>query len=77
METIQVVIDAKLLGAADRAAKRHKMNRSALFRQALREHLKRLRTLELEERDRRGYETRPQRVEEYQIWEDSAAWPED
>ena len=39
METIQVVLDAKLLKAADVAAKRQKVNRSALIRQALQEHL--------------------------------------
>lgn len=77
METIQVVLDAKLLKAADSAAKRHKVNRSALIRQALEAHLKRLRVVELEERDRRGYQARPQRIEEYRPWEEAAAWPED
>jgi hypothetical protein len=32
---------------------------------------------DLEERDRRGYQPKPQRKEEYRAWEDSAAWPED
>jgi metal-responsive CopG/Arc/MetJ family transcriptional regulator len=77
METIQVVLDAKLLKAADIAAKRQKVNRSALIRQALQEHLKRLHTLELEQRDRRGYQARPQIIEEYGRWEEIAAWPED
>lgn len=76
METIQVVLDAKLLRAADIEAKRQKVNRSALIRRALAEHLKRLRERELEDRDRRGYLARPQRVEEFRIWEDAAAWPE-
>ena len=76
METIQVVLDTKLLKAADAAAKRQKVNRSALIRQALEAHLKRLRDLELEEQDRRGYLARPQREEEFRIWEDAAAWPE-
>ena len=76
METIQVVLDTKLLKAADVAAKRQKVNRSALIRQALEAHLKRLRDLELEEQDRRGYLARPQREEEFRIWEDAAAWPE-
>jgi metal-responsive CopG/Arc/MetJ family transcriptional regulator len=35
METIQVVLGAKLLKAAESAAKRQKINRSALVRQAL------------------------------------------
>lgn len=77
MEIIQVVLDAKLLKAADHAAKRRKLNRSALIRHALQEHLKRLHVLELEERDRRGYQAHPQRVEEFRVWEEAAAWPED
>jgi metal-responsive CopG/Arc/MetJ family transcriptional regulator len=77
METIQVVLDAKLLKAADLAARRQKLNRSALIRQALREHLRRLHMLNLEASDRRGYEAQPQQVEEFRIWEDAAAWPED
>jgi metal-responsive CopG/Arc/MetJ family transcriptional regulator len=77
VETIQVVLDTKLLKAADVAAKRQKVNRSALVRQALREHLRRLSVLELEERDRRGYQARPQRIEEYLPWEEAASWPED
>lgn len=77
METIQVVLDATLLKAADATAKRHKVNRSELIRQALREHLERLRIRDLEERDRRGYQARPQRLEEYRPWEEAAAWPGD
>jgi metal-responsive CopG/Arc/MetJ family transcriptional regulator len=75
METIQVVLDTKLLRATDLAAKRRKVNRSALIRHALEQHLKRLRELELEEQDRRGYLAQPQREEEFRVWEDAAAWP--
>ena len=75
METIQVVLDRKLLKATDMAAKRYEINRSALIRQALDRHLKYLRELELEERDRRGYLAHPQREEEFRIWEDAASWP--
>ncbi len=75
METIQVVIDSQLLAAADRAARRSKLNRSALFREALRGHLARLRVRELEERDRRRYEARPQTTGELAAWESEASWP--
>jgi metal-responsive CopG/Arc/MetJ family transcriptional regulator len=75
METIQVVLDRALLKAADLAAKRYKVNRSALIRQALDRHLKYLHELELEDRDRRGYLAHPQREEEFRIWEDAASWP--
>jgi len=76
METIQVVLDAKLLKATDLAAKRQKVNRSVLVREALQQHLKRLHDLKLEERDRCGYLAQPQREEEFRVWEDTAAWPE-
>ena len=76
METIQVVMDATLLKATDLAAKRQKVNRSALIRQALQQHLKRLHELELEEQDRRGYLAHPQWEDEFRVWEDAAAWPE-
>jgi metal-responsive CopG/Arc/MetJ family transcriptional regulator len=75
METIQVVLDRKLLKATDLAAKRYEVNRSALIRQALDRHLKYLHELELEDRDRRGYLAHPQREEEFRIWEDAASWP--
>ncbi len=75
MQTIQVVLDAQLLRATDRAARRRKVNRSALIRSALREHLKKLEIRELEERDRKGYEMKPQRDEELSGWESEAVWP--
>ena len=75
METIQVVLDTKLRRAADLAAKRQRVNRSALIRQALQDHLRHLRELELEEQDRRGYMAQPQRADKIRVWED-AAWPE-
>ena len=59
METIQVVLDSALLRAADGAAKRAHINRSALIRNALREYLKRLSVREMEARDRQGYEEHP------------------
>lgn len=73
--TIQIVLDRKLLKAADSAAKRQRVNRSALIRDALERHLKHLRELQLEAQDRRGYLAKPQREKEYRIWEDVASWP--
>jgi metal-responsive CopG/Arc/MetJ family transcriptional regulator len=74
METIQVVLDRKLLKAADSAAKRQKLNRSALIREALQRHLKHLHELQLEDQDRRGYLAQPQREQEYRTWEGAASW---
>ena len=77
METIQVVLDGKLLQAADRAARRTKRNRSALIRDALREHLRQLEIRALEDRDREGYSRQPQAHEEVLAWEAEASWPDE
>ena len=74
METIQVVIDSKLLVATDHAARRAKLNRSALVRAALHEYLRNLKIREVEERDRRGYEVRVHEREESAPWEPEAEW---
>jgi metal-responsive CopG/Arc/MetJ family transcriptional regulator len=74
METIQIVLDKSLLQATDRVARRMKRNRSALVREALREHLKRLEVRMAEERDREGYSRQPQTDDELS-WEREAAWP--
>ena len=60
MATIQIILEPELLEATDRAAKNGKLNRSALIRQALQAHLKKLRIQELEECERRAYEAMPQ-----------------
>ena len=73
--TIQIVLEPDLLHEADQRAKAEKINRSALIRRALHDHLKRLRTLEMEDRERKAYQAQPQRADEVISWED-AAWPE-
>lgn len=77
MQTIQVVLDEALLRAADEAARQVQVNRSAFIREALREHLRRMQIRQLEQRDREGYETHPDTLDELQGWEEVAAWPED
>jgi metal-responsive CopG/Arc/MetJ family transcriptional regulator len=77
MEIVQIVLDRKLLDAADQAAKRTKRNRSALVRDALREHLLRLEMRASEERDRQGYSRQSQTDAEARSWESEAAWPEE
>ncbi len=74
MKTVQVVIDAQLLRAADGAAQRARINRSAFVREALRAHLKHLRRRELEEQDWEGYRRHPASADA--DWEKEASWPE-
>jgi metal-responsive CopG/Arc/MetJ family transcriptional regulator len=77
MEIVQIVLDKKLLHAADQAAKHTGRNRSALVRDALREHLRRLELRASEERDRQGYSRQLQPDAEAQDWESEATWPQD
>jgi metal-responsive CopG/Arc/MetJ family transcriptional regulator len=75
METVQIVLDKSLLRAADRAARTRKQNRSALVRDALREHLRRLAVAAQEDQDRQGYAKQPLLRDEVTDWEREAAWP--
>ena len=75
METIQIVLDKRLLHATDQAARRTKRNRSALVRDALREHLQRLEVRAKEERDREGYVKHPHASVGSASWEAEAVWP--
>lgn len=75
MQTIQIVLDEKLLKAADRAARHEKRNRSELVREALRDYLRKLEIRAMEERDRAGFEGRPSDAESAGTWEGEAVWP--
>ena len=77
METIQVVMEGGLLKAADQAARRLKVNRSALIRDALREHLRRLHFRELERQEIEAYERTPDDPQEFAVWDKVAAWPKE
>lgn len=77
MTTIQVVLEDALLEATDRAVRRLKVNRSALIRDALREHLRRLSIVEKERRDRDGYARHPMARDEFGVWDKVTAWPDD
>jgi metal-responsive CopG/Arc/MetJ family transcriptional regulator len=77
MQTIQIVLDEHLLRATDDAARRVKLNRSALVRQALRDYLDKLRIAELESRDLQGFERLPDTADDLDAWERAATWPHD
>ncbi len=77
METIQVVLDAALLKAADRAVRKLKTNRSALMREALRAHLAKLQLGEREHRDREGYVRFPDSLDQPERWDMVADWPDE
>ncbi|WP_321477395.1 ribbon-helix-helix protein, CopG family [uncultured Paludibaculum sp.] len=74
MKAIHVVIDTELRRAADVAAGRSKQSRSALIREALREHLRRAAIRELEDRERRGYAQHREDIAEALAWEAEAVF---
>jgi len=76
VKTIHVVIEEDLLRSADRAAHQLKVNRSSVIRDALREHLRRLRVGDLERREREAYEKTPDDPAEFAAWDEVAASPE-
>jgi metal-responsive CopG/Arc/MetJ family transcriptional regulator len=75
VETIQVVMEGDLVKTADRAARRLKVDRSALIRDALREHLRHLQYRELERKEREAYARIPDDPAEFAVWGKVAAWP--
>jgi metal-responsive CopG/Arc/MetJ family transcriptional regulator len=77
MATIQVVLDDALLKLADQLAKKQRVNRSALIRDALRAHLKKLRYQELERQECEAYQRQPEDLDEVAAWERVADWPDD
>ena len=77
MTTIQVVLDDDLLDLTDQLAKKRHINRSALIREALRAHLKKLRYQDLESQEREAYRRQPDEMAEVTLWERVAEWPDD
>ncbi|HJU44438.1 MAG TPA: ribbon-helix-helix domain-containing protein [Vicinamibacterales bacterium] len=75
METIQIVLEKALLRATDKAARRRRLNRSALVRDALRDYLRRLAVADRERRDRDGYTKHSD--QEFAAWDQVAAWPDE
>ncbi|HXH90547.1 MAG TPA: ribbon-helix-helix protein, CopG family [Thermoanaerobaculia bacterium] len=76
MRTVQMTLDEELVTQVDRAARRLKTTRSAFTREALREALKRVTTLQREAKHRRGYEEHPVKPDEFGDWEAEQVWPE-
>jgi metal-responsive CopG/Arc/MetJ family transcriptional regulator len=72
VKIIRVKLDLPLLRATDAAARRARIDRSALIRTAVRAHLKRFETQKLEALDRRGYLKHPDDPAEIAEWE--AVW---
>jgi len=76
MKTVQMTLDEELIARVDRAARRLKTTRSGFTREALREALKHITTLQREAQHRRGYASHPEREDEFSEWATEQVWPE-
>jgi metal-responsive CopG/Arc/MetJ family transcriptional regulator len=74
MKTIQITMDEDLLMKVDQTTKKIKMTRSAFIREALISSLEKLRSQELEEKQREGYRKHPVKKGEFDIWEKEQVW---
>ena len=74
MKTIQMTLDDDLVKLVDRAVKKLHTTRSSFTRVALRNAMKNLNTLRLEEKHRKGYESYPVTKAEFSVWEDEQEW---
>lgn len=68
MNKIQIALDDELLAAVDAQAVLCGENRSKWIRQALRDHLHRLKIREMEEQERIGYERFPDTLDDEVDW---------
>ena len=71
-----MTLDERLVDRVDRAASKLGKTRSAFTREALRDALARLASLEKERRHRRGYEAKPVRRGEFDDWAKEQVWPD-
>lgn len=76
MRTVQMTLDERLVDRVDRAARKLGQTRSAFTRDALRDALARLTTLEKERQHRQGYEARPAEPGEFDDWAKEQVWPD-
>ena len=76
MKTVQMTLDEDLIEDIDRAARKLKTTRSAFAREAFREALKHLTTMQREAQHRRGYEAKPEGKDEFSDWAAEQVWPE-
>ena len=77
MKAVQILMQAELLEAVDREARRRRSDRSKLVREALARFLEDTNRRALEEQHRRGYQMKPQRRDEISPWQKVQRWPRD
>jgi len=73
MRTVKITMEDELIKSVDLAAKSLKTTRSAFTRLALKDALRHLKTRQLEQQHRQGYQNHPLKVGEIGAWEKEQA----
>ena len=76
MKAIQITFDETLLAELDSTEEVRRHGRSAVFRKAVSEYLKRQRRFAIAERYRRAYGEESGPGDEFGGWEDQGQWPD-
>jgi metal-responsive CopG/Arc/MetJ family transcriptional regulator len=76
MKVVQMTLDEELIAEVDKTVRKLGTTRSGFARQALRAALDRIRRDELERRHRRGYQEKPVKSGEFDLWEGEQVWVE-
>lgn len=71
------MMDEELLAELDRREEVGKLGRSAIFRQVLRDYLRRRRDEDLAHQYRRAYGDLPGLGSEFEGWEEQGEWPKE
>jgi metal-responsive CopG/Arc/MetJ family transcriptional regulator len=74
MKTIQMTIDDPLLDNVDKMRRKLKKTRSEFIREALKNMLTGLRIKEMELQHKKGYQRKPVKPNEFDLWHDEQAW---
>lgn len=77
MKTIQITVDETLLAQLDADQETKRDGRSAVFRRAVSDYLKRRRRAAIAESYRRGYGKNPGLGPEFEGWENEGVWPKE
>jgi metal-responsive CopG/Arc/MetJ family transcriptional regulator len=76
MKAVQMTLDEDLIAEVDKAVRKLGTTRSGFARQALRAALGKIDQVELERRHRQGYQKKPVRLGEFDLWEGEQIWVE-
>ena len=74
MRTVQMTLEDALVKSVDQAVKKLHTTRSAFARLALKDALRNLKTKQLEDQHRQGYQAHPATRAEVGVWEKEQAW---